>query len=66
MDKDKKINLRKLFAEHTLFMIGIVICIAFMIFCAVMIFKISKSNPSGEHPIGTTIGKQGEELRIKN
>ena len=35
MDKDKKINLKKLFAGRTLSMIGIVICIAIMIFCAV-------------------------------
>jgi len=35
MDKDKKFNLRKLFAEQPLVMTGIVICIAVMIFCAV-------------------------------
>ena len=51
---DKKFNLRKLFAEHTLCMTGIVICIAVMIFCAVRLLNGKYRNMATDTTVSAT------------
>ncbi|MCL2511548.1 MAG: hypothetical protein FWF09_05815 [Bacteroidales bacterium] len=54
MDKDKKFNLRKLFAEQSLVMTGIVICIAVMIFCAVRLLNGKYRNMATDTTVSAT------------